>query len=74
MRQSIIDNDLPIDGTNSLILNPMQAYQDDYADFTADNCLGAPRSYDQANVVCMVNRQQMETDGRLLVSGLNDMT
>lgn len=74
MRQSIIDHDLPIDGTNSLILNPMQAYQDNYADFTAKNCLGSSRSMDTANVVCNVNRQQLETSGRALVSALNAMT
>ncbi|ANA85225.1 hypothetical protein SEA_FLORAL_17 [Gordonia phage Floral] len=73
MRQSIIDNNLPIDGTNSGIVNPMQLYQETYAKFTEQNCIGGPQDMNSANVVCNVKRDQMRVFGSQVKEQLDSM-
>ncbi|MDJ0010094.1 hypothetical protein [Gordonia alkanivorans] len=73
MRQSIVDNGLPIDGTHSGIANPMQLYQDSYVKFTEQNCIGAPQDFESSNVVCNVLRQQMNTTAGNISTALAGM-
>ncbi|MDL9944157.1 hypothetical protein QSJ19_00890 [Gordonia sp. ABSL11-1] len=71
MRMSILDNDLEIDGAHSGIVNPMQNYQDAYADFTKDACQGGSQSLEMANLTCNVKRDQMITFSDQVRSGLD---
>lgn len=73
MRQSIVDNNLPIDGTNSGIANPMQLYQETYAKFTEQNCIGAPQEINTSNVVCNVSRQQLEFFAKQVATAAESM-
>lgn len=73
MRQSILDNNLEIDGTHSQIVNPMQLYQEAYGEFATSNCVGGSQSLNTENLKCNVKRTQMVTLSKQIASALDSM-
>lgn len=73
MRQSILDANLEID-SRAGIADFMQQYQDAYADFVEESCVGGSREPSTGNVVCNVKRTQMDTFTKYINNALTDLS